>query len=394
MRILFLSPRECRPPNSGARLRDLHLSRSLAKNADVTYLGFTTGAGTSFDGMDSVLVLREEGYTASHYLRGLLGPTPATFFNYRNAAMDAALRQTLADGNFDLVQMEGVHLSAYAQTILDAPSRPRLYCDWHNIESELMERRGRESGPLKRLYCWRTSRLILAREDRLLMQCHGHSVCSEREREALLKRVPVADIRVVPNGVDCDAFKPSERPLSERKSLVFVGSMDYDANIDAAQWFAHEAWPQIHKMRPDLRFVIVGSRPTAEVCALARQPGITVTGTVDSIQPYYDAAFAAVVPLRVGGGTRLKVLEAMASGVPVISTPLGCEGIAYTEGWHLLVEREIKGFRSAVHFLGDEPLWRALSSEGRKLALKYDWAEIGEELWQHYAALEPATRRG
>ena len=113
---------------------------------------------------------------------------------------------------------------------------------------------------------------------------------------------------------------------------MFVGSMDYHANIDAALYFADEIWPQVRERRPDLEFVVVGSRPTAEILALRNQPGITVTGTVDDIRPYYRSALAVVVPLRVGSGTRLKVLEAMAAGTPVISTTLGAEGLATKDG--------------------------------------------------------------
>src|SRR5208282_5448747 len=134
-----------------------------------------------------------------------------------------------------------------------------------------------------------------------------------REREKLQARVPTANIHVVPNGVDVPYYSISP---AARNQLLFVGSMDYSANIDAVLWFAGEVWPEISRRHPNLSFVIAGREPAPQVRALAASDRIVVTGSVADIRPFYAGALAALAPLRVGSGTRLKILEAMAAGVP------------------------------------------------------------------------------
>jgi glycosyltransferase involved in cell wall biosynthesis len=175
---------------------------------------------------------------------------------------------------------------------------------------------------------------------------------------------------------------------------VFVGSMDYHANIDAALYFAKEAWPGIRMRRPDISLLIVGSRPVPEITALGKQDGITVTGTVEDVRPYYHGALASIVPLRVGGGTRLKVLEAMAAGTPVISTKLGAEGLSVTDGKELLIADSPAAMVDAVASLQDEStLWGNLVANARKLVREqYDWSVIGDKLVRLHEAQANTAR--
>jgi sugar transferase (PEP-CTERM/EpsH1 system associated) len=400
MRILYFSPRDCWPLTSGARLRDYHLSRELSRHAELTYLGFLRNGETQpwqgsmgpEQNVNCLLVPLERSYTPGKLLRGLLGPIPVTVLNYTTGQMRAALTRTLEKGQFDLVQMEGIHLSGYLPVIARASSRPQVVCDWHNIESELLERySGNESHSLaRRWYGARTSQLTENRERWLLEQCDGHLVCSERERTALLQRVPGAKIRVIANGVDAEHQNPGQAESGQaRRDILFVGSMDYHANIDAAVYFAREIWPRIQQSRPDLRFVILGSKPVEEIKALARLNGIAVTGTVETVGPYYQKALMSVVPLRVGSGTRLKVLEAMAAGVPVVSTPLGAEGLDLIHGQELLLANDPAAFAAAVlQLAGDEGERRRLASAGRETVRNhYDWSAIGKSLSQYYREL-------
>jgi polysaccharide biosynthesis protein PslH len=172
-----------------------------------------------------------------------------------------------------------------------------------------------------------------------------------------------------------------------RKDLVFLGRMDYHANIDAALYFAKKIWPLIRERRPDLRFVIVGAHPAKEILALRDVAGVSVTGTVDDVRPYYRSALAAVVPLRVGGGTRLKVLEAMAAGTPVISTTLGAEGLAVTNGKDILLADSPEAIADAVTSLeANNPAWQDLVTNARNLVrAHYDWPVIGDVLLRLYA---------
>ncbi len=402
MRILYVSPRECWPPTSGAHLRDYYLARAFAQHGEVVYLGFGDAGMPVWrgkqgpDAIESVLVHREPAYSASNIVRGLAGPLPVNVLNFVSARMERELRTLLDANDFDLVQMEGVHLISYIPVIRSAKSRPRLVCDWHNVESELMRRyaaNGAASLP-KRLYAARAARLLERLEDRLLAECDAHLVCSDRERDLLLRRAPHANIVTVPSGVDC-AFQAAgvrSDSFGTRTDLVFVGSMEYHANIDGALYFANEIWPRIHDAFPHLRFLIVGSRPVPEVRALEKRPGVVVTGTVDDVRPYYRNALAAVVPLRVGSGTRLKILEAMASGVPVISTRLGAEGLQVTPNRDILLADTPQEFESAVRFLaGDDAAFERVARAGAETArATYDWSQIGEEVYAFYSRFSAA----
>lgn len=393
MHVLYFSPRDCWPVTTGARLRDFHLARQLAEKAKLTYVGFINGPTQRhllepLHNSEVVLVQREPGYAPLNLLRGLIGPTPISVLNYTSHAMMDELERLLRNQTFDAIQIEGVHLFAYLKRLRDLAPHARIISDWHNIESELLARYA-ENAPnaARRLYARRTTGLLRGLEQQLLQLCDAHTVCSERERQILLGRVPSARIEVAGNGVDVEFFSQANPTKTSRKTVVFVGSMDYHANIDAALYFANDIWPLLRARRPELEFVIVGSRPAAEILALGNQPGITVTGTVDDVRPYYHDALAVLVPLRVGSGTRLKVLEAMAAGTPVVSTTLGAEGLATKDGENIFIADSPVQMADRVAALkADSPEWQRVAANARVLVrTRYDWSIIGETLRRLYA---------
>jgi polysaccharide biosynthesis protein PslH len=404
MRILYLSPHECWPLDTGAKLRNYYLASQLAGRCPVTYLGLRDPSKASSEPPPAEAgfaayhsVERESTYTVSKLVRGLTGPTPLTVLNYSSARVSRILAEILHTGSFDAVQVEGVHLSAYLPVIRAAASRPVVLSDWHNIESEILHRYSRvHSSPLRRAYAWRTANLLERTETRFLAACDVHTVTSERERGRLQARSPAAEIHVIPNGVDVQSFGAQELdPGSPRTSLVFAGSMDYSANVDAVVWFVNNIWPELRRQHPELSFAIVGRDPTPEVRALAGD-SVIVTGTVPDVRPYYSGALAAVVPLRIGSGTRLKILEAMAAGIPVISTKLGAEGLDLEDGTHLLLADSASEIIAAVNRLAASPeLWRRLSRSGREVVSRlYDWRTLTENLYRiHCAAVDRARRR-
>jgi glycosyltransferase involved in cell wall biosynthesis len=163
--------------------------------------------------------------------------------------------------------------------------------------------------------------------------------------------------------------------------------MSYHANIDAAVWFTHEVWPAIHRRFPDFKLTLVGSNPGPAVRALQSE-AVEVTGTVPSVAPYYEDALAAIVPLRTGGGTRLKILEAMAAGVPVISTALGAEGLAVSPNENILIaDRQESWIESLASLSSDQERWRSMAAAGRRLVeSRYDWEVLGQGLFETYRA--------
>lgn len=406
MRILYVATRICWPVRSGAHLRDFHIARHLARHAKLTYIGMDSGEdGTPvqdvsevsiepFGDAEVIRVRRNAGYSVNNVVRGLIGPRPLTLLNYTSPLVMQQLERVLTRDRFDVIQIEGVYIGAYIERIRQLAPRALLNSDWHNIESEIMSRYAENApGLARRLYARRTAFLLRGQENQLLRDCDTHTVCSERERQVLLGRELNSHIEVIPNGVDVASFASSPEPNAARHNLIFVGAMDYHANVAAVLFFAREVWPAIYRRRPDLQFIVVGSKPAAEVLKLRQQPGITVTGTVDDVRPYYHSALAAVVPLRVGGGTRLKILEAMAAGTPVISTGLGAEGLPVTNGTDILLADSPEAMvECAVSLNQDSDVWKGLAAAGRKLVVQYDWPVIGEKLLRFYdARLASAT---
>lgn len=399
MRVLYFSPRVCWPIISGAHLRDFYLARQLARRATLTYVGLDSGKSHTSEstrlelqellsGAEILTIPRDPSYRPANLVRGLIGPIPLNVLNFTSAAVIAELERILHDQPFDAIQIESVHLIAYAKRIRQLCPRVRLICDWHNIESEILTRYAEQaSNPLRRFYARRTATLSRGMENQFLHLGDAHTVCSEREREILLQRVSQARIEVVGNGVDVDYFAGIPTQNEARRDLVFLGRMDYHANIDAAVFFAKKVWPIIRECRPEFRFVIVGAQPAKEVLALRELPGVTVTGTVDDVRPFYRSALAAVVPLRIGGGTRLKVLEAMAAGTPVISTTLGAEGLAVTAAKDILLADSPEAIADTVASLQvDSPAWQSLVTNALTLVrTQYDWSVIGDVLLRLYA---------
>jgi glycosyltransferase involved in cell wall biosynthesis len=318
----------------------------------------------------------------------VIGPLPLVILNYTSPLLMAQLERLLTQHNFDVIQIEGIFLTAYVQRIRQLAPRALLNADWHNVESGLMERyANNEKRFAHRLYAKRTASLVRKVEDQFIRTCDSHTVCSDLERQHLLSRHPGATVEVIPNGVDVQAFPLTPEADPERRSIIFVGAMDYHANVDAARFFANEVWPAIYDRHPDLQFVVVGSKPVPEVRQLAERPGITVTGTVDDLRPYYQSALAAVVPLRIGGGTRLKILEALAAGTPVISTAIGAEGLPLLNGKNILIADSPTEMLEAVALLKqDSELRNNLVAAGRDFVAPYDWSAIGEKLLRFYDA--------
>lgn len=450
IRVLHFAPRVCWPLDTGAKLRNYHLARVVSQSARITLLAFSenrepseslstpSASGSAVDPPLATpkefyervkLVGRGQGYTPLKVLRGALGATPLPVLNYTTPEMARALEETLHEQAFDVVQVESIHLSAYLPVLRAARSQPLVICDWHNIESELMQRYSEHArGPLRRTYARRTARQLARLEREALIKFDAHVVVSAEEREKLSRLQPGARLSLIENGVDTAYYSPERiaqahaRWLAQQQQtdggrgaansaarrLLFVGSMDYHANIDAVTHFAREVWPQVRALHPELIYTIVGRDPAPEVRQLAELPGIEVTGTVNDVRPYYHDALMAVIPLRVGGGSRLKILEAMAAGVPVVSTRLGAEGIEAEDGENIVLADTGAELCEAVgNLVAHEERRRALASGGQALAAaRYDWARLGALLIETYRSLmrgreslplapqrEPATAR-
>ncbi len=402
LRVLVLAPRSCQPPNTGAKLRNYHLTKQLAKRAQVTFLGFKEENPRPMGGFAPVCeqVVEIPGparYRALDLVKGLIGPVPVTVRNYTTDTMSVHLKRLLDGDSFHSIQIEALQMTGYVPLIRGLHKSPALLLDWHNVESELMRRYSeQESNLLRRLYARVTARHLENSEKRTLNDLDGHISVSSRDREQMLSWAPDVTIRVIENGVDVNWYsdemlKAASPQSSERRRLLFVGSMDYHANVDAVVWFVREIWPGIHRSLPGVVFTIVGRNPAPAVRYLAAESGVEVTGTVDDVRPYYSEALALVVPLRSGGGSRLKILESMAAGVPVISTSLGAEGIDITPSRNIILADNGGELIDATVSLCQDPVKRTqIIAGGRHLVqARYDWPILGDALFRlHYEIVE------
>jgi sugar transferase (PEP-CTERM/EpsH1 system associated) len=400
MRILFLSPRLCLPLLTGARIREYYLARALACHADVTYVSFLQpgfpepGAGELGFFQEVFLVPLTGRYSLTKIVRGLVGSQPLSVLNYTTDEMKSVITAVAARNRFDLVHLDSCHMVEYARLIEVLWQRPaRAVYDWHNIESELMRRYADNTKSLpKKVYADLTAKRLARLEKQILGTGFGHVVCSAREKEQLLAIAPGARVTVIENGVDTERFAPAAEAVPRRR-LVYVGSMDFHANIDAACWFTRQVWPSVHQRFPEWQLTLIGSNPAASVRELEREPNVEVTGTVPDVLPYYREAVAAIVPLRTGGGTRLKILEAMAAGVPVVSSRQGAEGLAVTPGENIEVPGDESGWLPALTAIATQPaLWNARSRAGVALVrAQYDWHLLGERLYEEYRSWLAST---
>jgi len=250
----------------------------------------------------------------------------------------------------------------------------------HNVESALWARRASTvSGTRRVLYDWE-ARATLAWEKRWVRQAKLTLAVSESDRQGLLDLVPGANVAVVPTGVDVQAFAPTDAFKRRDDLVVFVGSMDWQPNEDGVVWFANEVWPLVTRHIPDAVLRVVGRRPSDRVLAL-RTRGIEVTGDVVSVQPHLGEAALTVVPLRAGGGTRLKIFEAMAGGAPVVSTAIGAEGLDVEDGQDIVLANSEQQLAGAIVGLLNDPAHRTrLAHSGLRTARRHDWSTIAREL--------------
>ena len=294
----------------------------------------------------------------------------------------------LVEEYYDAVLFESALIACYR-----TPTAAKRIIDQHNIEYDLLWRTfQKETSWVRKWYNWVESRLLRSAEIDLCRKADIVLTTSERDSLLLKEVLPQNSIEVVPNGVDIEIFHGG---FSEDVScqVIFTGAMNYYPNIEAVLSFAKQCWPLIKAEMPGVTWKIVGREPPPQVRELEKLPGITVTGTVTDVRPYLAASAVAIAPLRIGGGTRLKILEAFAMSKAVVSTSIGCEGLAAISGKHLLIADRPDEFAQAVIKLLKSPETRvALGSASRMLVEEeYSWEYCGSQLLR---VLDESIREG
>ncbi|WP_460030254.1 glycosyltransferase [Megalodesulfovibrio paquesii] len=317
------------------------------------------------------------------FAAGLLRGVPGTVLKYQTAAFSAALQAELMHQP-QLIHVEHIHLAGMISSRILSQSksiRPRISLDAHNIEWTIARRMAEVETSRVRKTALALHALLMRRyEERAFRACDLVLAVSAEDAAQVAHMSGEANRAVVvENGVDTEYFHQPRQFSPRQDAMVFTGSMDWAPNVDGMVWFCREILPRIQAVRPNASLTIVGRTPRPEVLALHRPAqGVVVTGAVDDVRPYVHGARVALAPLRFGGGTRLKILEAFAMGTPVVSTAQGCEGIACRDGEHLLIRNPAEEVALACLQLLESPeLARQLSQQAHALALaRYTWPAI------------------
>lgn len=397
MRILWLKSDLLLPLDKGGKLRTWHLMRHLARRHEITYLAFADPdqPRAEVDGMREVAARVETVPRREPAKRSLrfnveaalrvLDPLPYAVGKYRSAAYRQRLRALLAERPFDLIVCDFLPPAVNLPRHLPCPAV--LFT--HNVESEIWRRHAEtKSSPAARALYAMQHRRMLRYEGGALRRFDGVLAVSDADRETFARLYPGAvkrPVQVVSTGVDTDYFAPPavRSPQSAgRNELIFTGSMDWLPNEDAMLFFCRDILPLIRAGEPGVRLTIAGRAPTPAVKKLADDAAVTVTGRVDDVRPYMKDAAVYIVPLRIGGGTRLKIFEAMAMGKAVVSTTVGAEGLPVTSGEHVVLADDPRAFAATVVGLMRNPERRArLEAAARALVVeRYDWSAVAGEL--------------
>jgi glycosyltransferase involved in cell wall biosynthesis len=383
VKVVVVSTQFPYPPRSGYPTRVYHLVRQLAKRHDVTLLSLARpdqrDQATELQKQLPVRVVEHEmsvNRRRRAQAASLVSSRPFSCREVYSPEMQRAIDDVCTAGGVDVIQLESSQLCTYT-----FPRDVRIVLDEHDIVYELLQRLAEgERAALRRGF----NRIEHARfrrfEQRCWRQADGCVVTSERELPVVQPHRAGKPLAVVPNGVDIDYFRPAEAPV-EPFTVLFNGILTSRPNIDAAHHLVEEIWPLVQERCPDARLTLVGRASPATVRRLSR-PGVALTGEVPDLRPYLEQAAVVAVPIRMGGGTRLKVVEGLAMGKALVSTSLGCEGIAVRDNEQLLIRDDARAFASGILSLFEDPgLAAELGRSGRGvIEREYSWDLAGERL--------------
>jgi sugar transferase (PEP-CTERM/EpsH1 system associated) len=391
------------PPRGGSTLRNFNLIKECAKNHEIHLLTFyqKTHLDNPADFQSNIEEMKKyckvvkvfeiptDGRKLAWYALlffNLFSLTPYSAWKFHSRTMERSVRKYAAEHSFDLVEIGTIALANFAKLV---PDLPRLMVH-HNIESELLLRRSRNlKGILAKMYVALQGHKLRRFERKACSYFDHHTTVSERDKQTLQKMYPGTMVTVVPNGVDTNYFKPIDTQIDE-DSLIFIGGMSWLPNLDAMIYLIRDIWHLIQAREPNTSMNLIGRMPSKEILKFSRSnPSFKTLGFVDDVRPYMAKTAVYVVPIRVGGGTRLKILDAMAMGKAIVSTTIGCEGIDVTDGKDIIIADKPADFaEKTVELLRNRKLREQLGRNARRTAEDvYSWEKIAPKLEQVYEEL-------
>src|SRR5712664_3950134 len=400
MKILLTLRQPLWPADTGGKVRSLNIFSRLAKRTEIHAVSFADPVRDAaairemkrmFTSYTPVFWREAEKYSLAFYkelLANQFSPLPYFLAKCSRPDFRAATEELIARKHFDLVFCDFLHT---AVPLLQCTFRPRVVFE-HNVEFLLRKRKWEvEKHPLRKFVFgteWRKTRTIEAK----VCRSFDHIITvSGQDQQILGHEFGIQNVSTLPTGVDTDFFRPlDDRPQPGR--LVFVGSMDWDPNEDGIVWLLREVYPRIRQAVPNASLSVVGRNPSLHLRAVAvRQPGVEITGWVPDVRPHLSQAEVVVVPLRVGGGTRIKIPEAMAMGKAVGSTPVGAEGLPFCDGREIRIAEQPEEFAQAVvELLRNASKRNSIGTLALKeVASQYSWDVVVDRLEE---ILELVTR--
>jgi len=405
LKVLFFSQRFPFPMDTGGKIRtgkileqlnnvfDITLVSNVESPKDDKYLDQVRNVCAEFH---PVPWKEAKKYTFKFYLklfRSLFSPYPFTVLNDYSRDVEAALRHLTSEKHFDLLVCDFLQPSLNFRRLNGAPT---LLFE-HNIESVIPRRHFETSpNPIAKIFWWLQWRRMEHYEKEACRTFTGTVTVSETDRKCL-KEFGIENVFAIPTGVDTDYFAPREDQV-KKNSLVFTGSMDWLPNEDAIQFFIRDILPRVKQQMPDVTLTVVGRNPSRRLLKeIKSHPEVTITGRVDDVRAYISSHTLYIIPLRIGGGTRIKAYEAMAMGKAVISTQVGVEGLPVRHGEQLIIADEPEQFASCiVRLFGDAAARAKLESGARSLVQRhFGWKAVAEsfaDICAHVVQLGPGER--
>jgi sugar transferase (PEP-CTERM/EpsH1 system associated) len=399
LRILIVTPSIPYPPNWGFGIRVYQIVRELSRHHTVSLVCYASdGDDTKIEAMAQIChsvhvvpnPLPNERAKRLAQLRSMARRSSFQTSSLNTDAMRDLLHQLLTGEQYDLVQFESSQLAS-----LPIIGSTPWIVDEHNLEYELLRRMYEtERSPLRKLYNWVEYRKFRREERSSWLRADACVVTSERERAVVASHATDTPVHLSPNGVDIDYFVADDGDVDANR-IVFTGLMSYRPNIDAVTYFVQRILPLVLETKPEVVFEIVGQGPPAEVTTLEGR-NVRVVGAVPDTRPYVRRAAVFVVPLRMGSGTRLKILEGLAMGKGLVTTSLGCEGIDVIDGEHVLItDGEAEFARATVTLIDDVHLAARLGRNGRALVEQtYSWSSIVTHLEVFHQQIVDSRRQG
>jgi polysaccharide biosynthesis protein PslH len=386
MRILWVKANKILPVHSGGDIRSFNLLRQLAVKDEVIFFSYYDGAADAeyarnlqreLPGAVAICTGRHNSAGVARgmdYVLRLPSSLPYAVSRFESKAVKERLAECIRTSSPDVVVCDFLDAAVNFPESMDVP----VVLFQHNVESEIWRRHAETNRSLGRKQMYQLEFARMLRYEQQIVKKFDHVIAvSEHDRSLMSAWTDPSRISVVPTGVDVSRFKAANHTQTSQPLVLFIGAMDWEPNVDGVGYFCREVWPRVLSQMPAARFRIVGRNPDRRTHALA-SASVEVTGSVPSVIEHLQQAAVVVVPLRIGGGTRLKIYEAMAAGKAVVSTTIGAEGLDVKHGTDIWLADDSEEFAGAiVRLMRDENTRHSLEVAAAETAARHDWPAVG-----------------